>query len=83
MKGFCQDERYLYFLLEYIPGGELFTYLRNMQRLEPDEARYFARRDIICAIAIYLHSEFPITLHRLLRGISSFEDFIFFLSVSC
>ena len=29
LKGFAQDSRYLYFLLDYIPGGELFTYLRT------------------------------------------------------
>lgn len=34
MKGFCQDERYLYLVLEYIPGGELFTYLRSVGKLE-------------------------------------------------
>jgi protein kinase A len=29
LKGFTQDSRYLYFLMDYIPGGELFTYLRT------------------------------------------------------
>lgn len=34
MTGFTQDDRYLYFSLEYIPGGELFTYLRNIGKLD-------------------------------------------------
>lgn len=39
MLGFCQDERYLYFVLEYVAGGELFTYLRNKGKLESNEAQ--------------------------------------------
>jgi protein kinase A len=38
MVGFTQDERYLYFVLDYIQGGELFTYLRNKGKLENNEA---------------------------------------------
>jgi hypothetical protein len=37
---FSQDPRYLYFLMEYIPGGELFTYLRTEGKLNPDHAKY-------------------------------------------
>jgi len=40
MKGFSQDERYLYIVLQYVPGGELFTYMRNVGKLEVNEARY-------------------------------------------
>lgn len=40
MLGFTQDERFLYFVLEFIPGGELFTYLRNLGKLENNEAVY-------------------------------------------
>lgn len=36
--GFCQDSRYLYLILEFISGGELFTYLRSVGRLETDHA---------------------------------------------
>lgn len=40
MIGFTQDERFLYFVLEYIQGGELFTYLRNKGKFENNEAVY-------------------------------------------
>ena len=38
MDGFCQDDRYLYLILEYVSGGELFTYLRSVGRLESPHA---------------------------------------------
>lgn len=41
MEGFTQDTRYLYFILEYVPGGELLTYLRNVVRLDSSQAAYF------------------------------------------
>lgn len=34
MEGYAQDSRYLYFLLEFVAGGELFTYLRSVGKLE-------------------------------------------------
>lgn len=42
MDGFCQNERYLYLILEFISGGELFTYLRSIGRLEPPHAAFYA-----------------------------------------
>jgi len=42
MVGFTQDERFLYLILEYVQGGELFTYLRNKGKLENEEAVFFA-----------------------------------------
>ena len=41
-------------LLEYIPGGELFTYLRKAERFENDVARHYAA-EILVALE-YLHS---------------------------
>lgn len=38
MEGFCQDQRYLYFVLEFVSGGELFTYLRNVGSLATEHA---------------------------------------------
>ena len=39
MEGFCQDARYLYFVMEFVPGGELLSYLRSVARLESYQAR--------------------------------------------
>lgn len=40
LKGFAQDARYLYFLMPYIAGGELFTYLRTEGKLVEEHALY-------------------------------------------
>ena len=42
MEEFAQDPKYLYFALEYVPGGELFTYLRGIGKLETDYAAEYA-----------------------------------------
>jgi len=34
MEGFTQNDRYLYLVLEFVSGGELFTYLRSVGRLD-------------------------------------------------
>jgi len=38
MLGFYQDDRFLFIFLEFVQGGELFTYLRNLGKLENNEA---------------------------------------------
>ena len=55
MLGFSQDDRYLYFSLEYIPGGELFTYLRNIGKLDSGQARFYAAQ--VGLMFEYLHSK--------------------------
>lgn len=49
-----QDEKRLFMLMEYVNGGELFSYLRKEGRLPNDHARFYAG-EIILAFS-YLHS---------------------------
>ncbi|CAK4696840.1 hypothetical protein LEN26_011413 [Aphanomyces euteiches] len=51
--GSFQDEKRLYLVLEYVPGGELFSYLRRQGKLSDDASRYYASQ-LVLAIA-YLH----------------------------
>jgi len=55
LEGYYQDEKYLYFVLEYVPGGELFTYLRNVGKLENMHARFYAAQIVL--IFEYLHEK--------------------------
>lgn len=49
------DNRFLYMLMEFVPGGELFTYLRNRGRFS-SVAGIFYSTEIVCAIE-YLHAK--------------------------
>ncbi|XP_075873584.1 cAMP-dependent protein kinase catalytic subunit PRKX isoform X1 [Nelusetta ayraudi] len=49
------DERFLYMLMDYVPGGELFSYLRSRGRFS-NSAGLFYTSEIVCAIE-YLHSK--------------------------
>eukprot|EP00928_Gymnodinium_smaydae_P047024 TRINITY_DN31364_c0_g1_i1.p1 TRINITY_DN31364_c0_g1~~TRINITY_DN31364_c0_g1_i1.p1 ORF type:complete len:365 (+),score=83.59 TRINITY_DN31364_c0_g1_i1:102-1196(+) len=51
-----QDSKRLFILLEFINGGELFSYLRKNGRLANDDARFYAG-EIVLAFE-YLHSNF-------------------------
>lgn len=55
LKGFSQDSRYLYFLMDYIPGGELFTFLRTEGQLTVDQARFYSSQ--VTIMFEYLHSK--------------------------
>ena len=50
-----EDPKYLYFLLEYIPGGELFTLLRKNQTFPIVQAKFYIAH--IITIFEYLHSK--------------------------
>uniref|UniRef100_A0A0B7AUS8 Protein kinase domain-containing protein n=2 Tax=Arion vulgaris TaxID=1028688 RepID=A0A0B7AUS8_9EUPU len=50
-----KDETFLYMLMEYVPGGELFSYLRSMGRFSASASNFFAS-EIIVALD-YLHSK--------------------------
>lgn len=51
----CHDERFLYMLMEFVPGGELFSYLRNRGRFSSTTGLFYSA-EIVCAIE-YLHSK--------------------------
>jgi len=55
MEGFAQDERYIYLMLEFVPGGELFTYLRGVGRLETHHAIFYGSQ--VALMFEYLHSK--------------------------
>ena len=49
------DPKYVYFLLEYIPGGELFTLLRKKQLFPLEQAKFYIAH--IVTIFEYIHSK--------------------------
>lgn len=49
------DERFLYMLMDYVPGGELFSYLRSRGRFSNNTGLFYSS-EIVCAIE-YLHSK--------------------------
>eukprot|EP00929_Paragymnodinium_shiwhaense_P049960 TRINITY_DN2518_c0_g1_i2.p1 TRINITY_DN2518_c0_g1~~TRINITY_DN2518_c0_g1_i2.p1 ORF type:complete len:325 (+),score=92.55 TRINITY_DN2518_c0_g1_i2:140-1114(+) len=53
--GAFHDERYVYLVLEYIVGGEFFSHLRKVGRLENDNAAFYAAQ--IGAIFEYCHGK--------------------------
>ena len=51
--GSAQDARHVRFVLEYVPGGELFSHLRRLGRFDEPSARFYAT-EIVLALE-YLH----------------------------
>ncbi|XP_049611662.1 cAMP-dependent protein kinase catalytic subunit PRKX [Syngnathus scovelli] len=49
------DDCFLYMLMDYVPGGELFSYLRSRGRFSNATGLFYAS-EIVCAIE-YLHSK--------------------------
>jgi len=55
MFGTFHDPRYVFILLEYVPGGEFFTHLRKAGRFDNDTSRFFAGG--IASIFDYCHNK--------------------------
>lgn len=49
------DPKYLYFVLEYVPGGELFTILRTQGNFPVEQAKFYSSH--IVTIFEYLHGK--------------------------
>lgn len=55
MEGMAQDTRFLYIAMEYVAGGELFTYLRSATKFSPSQACFYAAQ--VTMMFEYLHSK--------------------------
>ncbi len=55
MEGMTQDKRILYIAMEYVAGGELFTYLRSVGKFSPNQACFYASH--VTLMFEYLHSK--------------------------
>lgn len=53
--GTFQDDANLYMVMDYVPGGELFSFMRKSIRLQEDVAKFYAA-EVLLTIA-YLHSQ--------------------------
>ncbi|RDA82408.1 hypothetical protein CP532_6873 [Ophiocordyceps camponoti-leonardi (nom. inval.)] len=49
------DRESLYMLLDYVPGGELFSYLRKLRRFDEEVTRFYAAE--IVAVLEFLHEQ--------------------------
>ncbi|KAH7293915.1 hypothetical protein KP509_28G047800 [Ceratopteris richardii] len=52
--GFCQDDKYVYLILEYVSGGDFFSHLRARGKLDETTARFYAAQIVLSFE--YLHS---------------------------
>jgi len=50
-----QDESYLYFCLELLQGGELFTHTRKFYKLEESWAKFYSASVILAFTQIHAH----------------------------
>jgi serine/threonine protein kinase len=53
--GICQDDSLFNILMEYVPGGELFTYLHTVQVLKNENCKFYIAQ--IVSILEYLHEK--------------------------
>mmetsp|Transcript_35796 Transcript_35796/g.34829 ORF Transcript_35796/g.34829 Transcript_35796/m.34829 type:complete len:146 (+) Transcript_35796:527-964(+) len=50
-----QDEKKLFFVLDYCPGGELFFYIKNIKRFKEDSARFYASNILLGLECLHLN----------------------------
>ena len=49
---FKTDDK-LYFVMDFMPGGELFTHLRKSQRFVEDRARFYAAEILLALESVH------------------------------
>lgn len=59
------DRDFLYLLLDYVPGGELFSYLRKFRRFDEEMARFYAAEIVL--VLEYLHEQLGGVAYRDLK----------------
>ncbi len=60
--GHFEDEINCYFIMEYLPNGNLYSYMKKNKLIEPSKVASFMK-DLISAI-YYLHNMSPPIIHR-------------------
>lgn len=55
MDGFTQDDRHLYLVIEFVRGGEMFTYLRGIGKFDAKQAQFYSAQ--VASMFEYLHSK--------------------------
>lgn len=53
--GFTQDDRHLYLVIEFVRGGEMFTYLRGIGKFDTKQAQFYSSQ--VSSMFEYLHSK--------------------------
>jgi len=53
MYGTFQDDEFVYIMMEYIPGGEVFSHLRTLQTFELDVVRFYAGEILLVFEALH------------------------------
>ena len=57
-----EDELYCYFIMEYIPYGNLYSYIKNNNKIPPEKVSNLIKQ-LVSAI-YYLHNMIPPIIHR-------------------
>lgn len=55
MDGFTQDDKHLYLVIEFVRGGEMFTYLRGIGKFDAKQAQFYSSQ--VASMFEYLHSK--------------------------
>ena len=82
MKGSFKDERYVFIVMEIVPGGELFTHLRRERKFNDEQSKFYSGHVAQAFKHIHslniIHRDLkPENLLMLANGYSKLTDFGF------